>query len=98
MYLRSTAWMQEKSSDFTGQAGNFINRSPNPVSLWWDCPSVPVYSSEVEPWGAAGTACNAPRHFYTPKTTRQGALSLLRRETTTFARFIFWLVIGEVDQ
>lgn len=62
-YGKEPGSLIEQTPIFNGQAGKFINMSPQKVSLWWDGPNGPVLNSEIKPWGAGGTAC-FPTHKF----------------------------------
>jgi len=62
-YGKEPGTVEEQSPLFNGQAGKFINMSPDPVSLWWDGPNGPVFNSEVKPFGSGGTACYPTHKF-----------------------------------
>jgi prolyl 4-hydroxylase len=55
--------LEEKVPSFRGQAGKFVNMSPESVGLYWDGPSGPVYHSVIGPWGSGGTACFPTHRF-----------------------------------
>lgn len=63
MYGLEPGSIVEQNPKFNGQAGKFVNMSPNTVSLWWDGPDGPVFNSNVGPWGSGGTACFATHEF-----------------------------------
>lgn len=54
---------EEKKPNFQGQAGKFINMSPERVDLWWDGPSGPVLNDSIRPWTSGGTSCY-PNHKF----------------------------------
>jgi len=62
-YGMKTGTIQEQTPRFTGQAGKFINMSPNPVSLWWDGPNGPVFNSDIAPWGAGGVRAGTEKRW-----------------------------------
>jgi len=63
LVTRSRMEISKPEPKFNGQAGKFVNMSPETVSLWWDGPNGPVYNSDVMPWGSGGTACFATHKF-----------------------------------
>jgi prolyl 4-hydroxylase len=55
--------MKERKPSFKGQAGKFINMSPDRVSLYWDGPSKPEFNANLGPWESGGTACYPSHKF-----------------------------------
>ena len=52
---------------FTGMFGKFINHSPETIRVFWDSGKpndAPTYISDVEPFGAAGTATYPGHQFF----------------------------------
>ncbi|KAL7558063.1 hypothetical protein ACA910_009250 [Epithemia clementina (nom. ined.)] len=69
-YRKEPGTMVERPPVFQGQAGKFVNMSPNPVALYWVGPdgSAPI-SSIIPAWGSGGTS-TFPGHkfvFVDPK-------------------------------
>jgi prolyl 4-hydroxylase len=62
-YGKEPGSRQEKKPDFRGQAGKFVNMSPERVDLWWDGPSGPVLNDSLRPWTSGGTSC-FPNHKF----------------------------------
>ena len=61
----------EHKPEYAGQAGKFINMSPDAVSLYWDGPNGPVLNEEyVRPWASAGTACHPSHKFIFTKPNK----------------------------
>jgi hypothetical protein len=70
-YNETAGTRQEIPPRFTGFFGKFINLSPDIVRVFWRATkrSKPVYISDIEPFGSAGTA-TFPNHVFlvTPQT------------------------------
>jgi hypothetical protein len=58
---------QDPVLNFKGQAGKFINMSPDRVSLYWDGPSEPLFHSDLGPWESGGTDCYPSHKFLITK-------------------------------
>jgi prolyl 4-hydroxylase len=66
-YGQEPGSMKERKPSFKGQAGKFINMSPDRVSLYWDGPSEPVFNANLGPWESGGTACYPSHNFIITK-------------------------------
>jgi len=79
--------MKEKTPSFTGQAGKFINMSPDRVSLYWDGPSEPLLNTNLGPWESGGTACYATHKFIMTKLNKPNeviCLFLITKGTSVY--------------
>lgn len=66
-YGQEPGTMTEKKPSFRGQAGKFINMSPDRVSLYWDGPDEPLFNANLGPWESGGTACYPTHEFIMTK-------------------------------
>lgn len=63
-YGKEPGTMVERKPRFQGQAGKFVNMSPEPVALYWVGPDGRSPISDIIPaWGSGGTATQ-PRHEF----------------------------------
>ena len=53
----------ETKPKFPGQAGKFVNMSPETLDLYWDGPNGPVLNDRVKPFSAGGTSA-FPSHKF----------------------------------
>jgi prolyl 4-hydroxylase len=61
---------EEFVPDYEGQAGKFVNLSPDRVSLYWDPDNGSGeldFTSNIRPWSSGGTACHPDHKFIIAK-------------------------------
>jgi prolyl 4-hydroxylase len=68
-YQEPPGTREEFEPDFEGQAGKFVNLSPDRVTLYWDPDNGGEWdlTSNIRPWSAGGTACFPTHKFVMTK-------------------------------
>jgi prolyl 4-hydroxylase len=80
-YQQEPGSRTEVKPAYSGQAGKFVNLSPEKVTLYWDGPNGPILNGDVNPWGAGGTSC-FPGHRFIFTEHKKSHKVLCRFEVT----------------
>jgi hypothetical protein len=82
--------MKERKPSFKGQAGKFINMSPDRISLYWDGPSKPEFNANLSPWESGGTACYPSHKFIILTKPHRPDDVICRFQGNNFSVVLLW--------
>jgi hypothetical protein len=89
-YGQEPGSMKERKPSFKGQAGKFINMSPDRISLYWDGPSKPEFNANLSPWESGGTACYPSHKFIILTKPHRPDDVICRFQGNNFSVVLLW--------